>query len=205
MTARTIKFFFFFRHFLGPRKGAKYGHFWADRFFFGLSCMMHAGGCMQKNKEKRRSTQKTPKVSKQKSPAASNTVNGPCNYKNLYLWHRGRTGIPVWGITRTLSLETIIFRVFALLMLWKLRMLGTLYCWSHTGIWTSVSTYNGAVCLLKRTYRYSHEARTNVFSVDQYHTTYFRQGWSPACAQTSRSLAAPLRHRRPLLTLSCAL
>ena len=56
-------------------------------------------------------------------------------------------------------------------------------------------------------YRYSHEARMNEFnlSVEQYHTTYCRPGRSPACAQTKRSLAAPLRHRRLLLTVSCVL
>ena len=56
-----------------------------------------------------------------------------------------------------------------------------------------MSTYKGAVCLSKRTYRYSHKARMNIFSVEQHHTTYCRP-WSLACPQTKRSLAAPLRH-----------
>ena len=60
-------------------------------------------------------------------------------------------------------------------------------------------------CLSKRKYRDSHEARMNVLSVEQYHTTYCRPGWYPACAQTKRSLAAPLRHRRLLLLVSCTL
>ena len=65
----------------------------------------------------------------------------------------------------------------------------------------------GHCCLSKRTYRYSHEARRNEFnlSVEQYHTTYCMPGCSPACAQTKRSLAAPLRRRRLLLTVSCTL
>ena len=45
---------------------------------------MHA-----KNKTKQSSTKKTPKISKKLSPTTSNTVNGPCNHKDLYLWHRG--------------------------------------------------------------------------------------------------------------------
>ena len=39
-------------------------------------------------------------------------------------------------------------------------------------------------------------------SVEQYHTTFCRPGRSPACAQTKRSLAAPLRHRQLLLTVN---
>ena len=41
---------------------------------------------------------------------------------------------------------------------------------------TSMSTYKGIACLSKRTYRYSHEARMSVLSVEQYHTTYCRPG-----------------------------
>ena len=44
---------------------------------------------MEKKEKKRGSTKKTPKISKKLSPRASNTVNGPCNHKDLYLWHRG--------------------------------------------------------------------------------------------------------------------
>ena len=96
-----------------------------------------------------------------------------------------------------------IYWMFALLLLWILLMLGALCCWSHW--YTSMSRYKGTVCLSKRTYRYSHEARMNVLSMEQYHTTYCTPGWSPSCAQTKRSLAAPLRHRRLLLTVSCTL
>ena len=53
--------------------------------------------------------------------------------------------------------------------------------------YTSISTYKGTVCLSKRTYRYSNEARMNVLSVEQYHTTYR----SPACAQTKPGRATP--------------
>ena len=51
VTARTIKFlfFFFFPSFFTPPKRAKYGHFWADCFFFGRSCMQ-GGACKNKNK-----------------------------------------------------------------------------------------------------------------------------------------------------------
>ena len=48
---------------------------------------MQGGAC--KNKTKQSSTKKTPKISKKLSPTTSNTVNGPCNHKDLYLWHRG--------------------------------------------------------------------------------------------------------------------
>ena len=61
--------------------------------------------------------------------------------------------------------------------------------------YTSLSTYMGTVCLSKRTYRYLHEARMNVLYAEHYHTTYCWPGWSPACAQTKRSLAIALRHR----------
>ena len=40
--------------------------------------------------------------------------------------------------------------------------------------YTSISTYKGTVCLSRRTYRYSHEARMNVLSVEQCHSTYCR-------------------------------
>ena len=46
--------------------------------------------------------------------------------------------------------ETVIFRQHvpvALLLLWILLVLGALYCWSHTGIFSSMSTYKGTVCL----------------------------------------------------------
>ena len=42
--------------------------------------------------------------------------------------------------------------------------------------YTRMSTYKGIVCLSKRTYRYSHKARMNVSSVEQYHTTSCRPG-----------------------------
>ena len=43
-----------------------------------------------KNKKKKRSsTKKTPKIKTKMSPTISNTVNGPCNHKDVYLWHRG--------------------------------------------------------------------------------------------------------------------
>ena len=41
---------------------------------------------------------------------------------------------------------------------------------------TSMSTYKGTVRLSRRTHRYSDEARMNVLSVEQYHTTYCRPG-----------------------------
>ena len=51
---------------------------------------MHAGGaCKKQNKTKQSSTKKTPKIKKKLSPTTSNTVNGPCNHKDLYVWHRG--------------------------------------------------------------------------------------------------------------------
>ena len=85
MTARTIKFFFFFRHFLAPEKGQNTAIFGPTDFFSAV----HACRGVHAKKKKRSSTQKTPKISKKLSPTASNTVNGPCNQKDLYFWHIG--------------------------------------------------------------------------------------------------------------------
>ena len=49
---------------------------------------MHAGGCMQKKKKKRGSTQKTPMISKKLPPTASDTVKSPCDHNVVYFWDR---------------------------------------------------------------------------------------------------------------------
>ena len=77
--------FVFFRHFFAPGKGAKYGLFGPTDFFSAA----HACRVVRAKKKKRVTTKKTPKISKKLSPAASDTVKGPCNHNGLYLWHRG--------------------------------------------------------------------------------------------------------------------
>ena len=74
VTTRTTNIFFFFfsRVFFFPGKGAKYAHFWVDCFFQPLT---NAGQCANKKKEKCL-TQKTPKISKNMSPKALDTVKG---------------------------------------------------------------------------------------------------------------------------------
>ena len=81
-----LRFSFFFRQFLTPEKGQNTVILEPTDFF---SAAHACRGVNEKKKKKRISTQKTPKISRKLSPTASNTVNGPCNHKDLYLWHRG--------------------------------------------------------------------------------------------------------------------
>ena len=76
-------FFFSFSSLFSPPKRGKIRPFLGRLIFFRP--FMHAGGCMEKKEKTRGSTQKTPEIKKQLSPTASNTVNGPCNHKDLYL------------------------------------------------------------------------------------------------------------------------
>ena len=74
-------FFIFFRH----CKRGKVRPFLGRLLFLGP--FMHAGGVHAKKNGGL--TQKAPTISKKLSPTASDTVKGPCNHNDLYLWHRG--------------------------------------------------------------------------------------------------------------------
>ena len=93
VTARTITrkvflfcFFLFFITFQPPEKGQNTAILGPTGFF---SAVHACRGVHANKKTKQGSTKKTPKISKKLSPTTSNTVNGPFNHKDLYLWHRG--------------------------------------------------------------------------------------------------------------------
>ena len=79
-------FLFFFRHFLAPPKGGQNAAIFGPTDFFSA---VRACRGVHAKKKKTGFNSKNTKSSKKLSPTASNTVNGPCNHKDLYLWHRG--------------------------------------------------------------------------------------------------------------------
>ena len=119
--ARTTNPFFFWRHFLSPGKGAKYGQFWADWIVFGRSAALFNH---QKKKEKKTkktvfSAQKTPTNSTKKTKIKSDTFKGSHkhNFNFPDLWDR--------------EVSHIYIRIYSMVYIYASDVLQKKYWWER--------------------------------------------------------------------------